>query len=133
MLSALRQSSGELVDQKVVIVGAGSAGTGIAEQIVAAMVADGLSQAEARERFYLVDRVGLLTDDMDDLARLPDPARPEGAPPSPAGARTDPASISLLDVMNNAQPSVLIGVTGVSGLFTRGRRPRDGRRQRRSR
>ena len=46
----------ELVDQKIVIVGAGSAGTGIAEQIVAAMVADGLSQAEARERFYLVDR-----------------------------------------------------------------------------
>jgi malate dehydrogenase (oxaloacetate-decarboxylating) len=117
VLSALRQSSRALVDQKVVIVGAGSAGTGIAEQIVAAMVADGLSQADARERFYLVDRVGLLTDDMDDLESFQTPLAQKAA--AVAGwQRTDPGSISLLDVMTNAQPSVLIGVTGVPGLFS---------------
>ena len=89
VLSALRQSKRELVDQKVVIVGAGSAGTGIAEQIVAAMVADGLSQAEARERFYLVDRVGLLTDDMDDLLGFQTPLAQKAA--AVAGwERTDP-------------------------------------------
>ena len=117
VLSALRQSTRELVDQKVVIVGAGSAGTGIAEQIVAAMVADGLSQAEARERFYLVDRVGLLTDDMDGLESFQTPLA-QSHDAVAGWSRTDPGSISLLDVMNNAQPSVLIGVTGVFGLFT---------------
>ena len=107
----------ELVDQKIVIVGAGSAGTGIAEQIVAAMVADGLSQAEARERFYLVDRVGLLTDDMDDLESFQTPLA-QSPTPWPAGAGPSRGRSACSTSMNNAQPSVLIGVTGVFGLFT---------------
>jgi malate dehydrogenase (oxaloacetate-decarboxylating) len=117
VLSGLRQSGRELTDQKVVLVGAGSAGTGIAEQIVAAMVADGLPEAEARARFYMVDRVGLLTDDMDDLLSFQVPL----AQARSAVADWDLAqegTISLLDVVRNAEPSVLIGVTGVPGLFT---------------
>jgi malate dehydrogenase (oxaloacetate-decarboxylating) len=116
-LSALRQSGRQLADQEVVIVGAGSAGTGIAEQIVAAMVADGLSDAEARARFYLVDRVGLLTDDMGDLLGFQRPlAQPRAAIAD--WELESPATVSLLDVVRNATPSVLIGVTGVFGLFT---------------
>jgi malate dehydrogenase (oxaloacetate-decarboxylating) len=117
VLSGLRQSKRDLQDQRVVVVGAGSAGTGIAEQIVAAMVGDGLSEVEARERFYMVDRVGLLTDDMDDLLSFQQPL----AQSKPAVADwdlTDPPTISLLDVVRNAKPSVLIGVTGVPGIFT---------------
>jgi malate dehydrogenase (oxaloacetate-decarboxylating) len=81
------------------------------------MVADGLPEAEARARFYMVDRVGLLTDDMDDLLSFQVPL----AQARSAVADWDLAqegTISLLDVVRNAEPSVLIGVTGVPGLFT---------------
>lgn len=117
VLSALRQTDRKLTDQRIVIVGAGSAGTGIAEQIVAAMVADGTTDAEARRRFYLVDRVGLLIDDMDDLLTF---QRPLAQPRSTVTGWTldEPGTITLLDVVRNATPSVLIGVTGVPGLFT---------------
>ncbi len=117
VLSALRQTDRRLADQRLVIVGAGSAGTGIAEQIVAAMVAEGSTEAEARERFFLVDRVGLLVDDMDDLLPFQTPLaqRREAV----AGWNlAEPGTISLLDVVTNATPSVLIGVTGVPGLFS---------------
>ena len=81
------------------------------------MVADGLSDAEARERFYLVDRPGLLTDDMAGLETFQVPLAQ--SPSAVAGwTRADEGTISLLDVVTNAKPSVLIGVTGVFGLFT---------------
>jgi malate dehydrogenase (oxaloacetate-decarboxylating) len=100
-----------------VIVGAGSAGTGIAEQIVSAMIADGASEAEARACFYLVDRVGLLVDDMPDLLSFQQPLAQSRA----AVADWDVAeagTIALPDVIRNAKPTALIGVTGVPGLFT---------------
>ena len=117
VLSGLRQTGRKLADQRVVIVGAGSAGTGIAEQIVAAMVADGLSDREARARFHLVDRPGLIIDDMADLLPFQKPlAQPRSAV---AGWKlTKPGSVGLIDVIRNVEPSVLIGVTGVPGLFT---------------
>lgn len=117
VLSALRQSHRDLSGQKVVVVGAGSAGTGIAEQIVAAMVAHGTPEAEARSCFFMVDRVGLLTDDMDDLLPFQSPLAQ--APDAVAGwDLAEPGTIGLLDVVRNARPTVLIGVTGVPGIFT---------------
>jgi malate dehydrogenase (oxaloacetate-decarboxylating) len=117
VLSGLRQSQRKVADQRVVIVGAGTAGTGIAGQLVRAMVAEGLSEDEARARFYLVDRVGLLTDDMDDLLPFQVPFAQ-----SPTAVATwdlaEEGTIGLLDVVRNAKPSVMIGVTGVPGLFT---------------
>ena len=80
-------------------------------------MADGLSDAEARERFYLVDRPGLLTDDMADLETFQTPLAQ-----SPAAVadwtRAEAGTTSLLDVVTNAKPTVIIGVTGVFGLFT---------------
>jgi malate dehydrogenase (oxaloacetate-decarboxylating) len=104
-------------EQTVVILGAGSAGCGIAEQIVAGMVADGLSDAEARARMFMVDRPGLLHDGLPDLLgfqqRLAQPIERLG------GWTIDSAErISLLDVVRNAQPTALIGVSGQPGLFT---------------
>ncbi|WP_426571563.1 NAD-dependent malic enzyme [Aquihabitans sp. McL0605] len=116
-LSALRQSDRALTDQKIVIVGAGSAGSGIAEQIVQAMVADGLSDADARARFFMVDRPGVLVDDMDGLEPFQVPLAQHRAALD-GWTVADPTDITLVDVVRNARPSVLIGVTGVPGLFT---------------
>ena len=117
VLSGLRQTDRSISDQKIVIVGAGSAGSGIAEQLVLAMRADGLSDAEARERFYLVDRPGLLTSDMADLETFQVPLAQ--SPSAVADwTRVEEGTTSLLDVVTNAKPTVIIGVTGVFGLFT---------------
>ena len=117
VLSGLRQTDRKISDQRVVIVGGGTAGTGIGEQIVAAMTADGVPEADARSRLFIVDRVGLLTDDMDDLMAFQRPL----AQHSTAVAEWDDAdggSSTLLGVVRNVAPTVMIGVTGVPGLFT---------------
>jgi malate dehydrogenase (oxaloacetate-decarboxylating) len=116
-LSALRQSNRALKDQKIVIVGAGSAGSGIAEQIVQAMVADGLPEADARAQFFMVDRPGVLVDDMDGLEPFQVPLAQKRSALE-GWTVADPSNITLVDVMHNAAPSVLIGVTGVFGLFS---------------
>ncbi|MBV1892672.1 MAG: NAD-dependent malic enzyme [Ilumatobacteraceae bacterium] len=117
VMSGGRLTGRELTDQRVVILGAGTAGTGIAEQLVAGMVRAGASDTEARANLFMVDRNGLLTDDMDDLQSFQEPL----AQKAESVSSWDTASateISLLDVIRNVKPSVLIGVTGVRGLFT---------------
>jgi malate dehydrogenase (oxaloacetate-decarboxylating) len=117
VLSALRSTGRELADQRVAIVGAGSAGSGIAEQLVAAMVAHGVPEPDARSRFFLVDRDGLLFDDVDGLQPFQVPlAQPRVA--VEGWALADPTRASLVEVITEARPSILIGVTGVFGLFT---------------
>ncbi|MGI8937398.1 MAG: NAD-dependent malic enzyme [Iamia sp.] len=116
-LSAMRSSGRDLTDQRVAIVGAGSAGSGIAEALVGAMVEEGLAEADARSRFYLVDRVGLLTDDMDDLRPFQQPLAQSKAAVADWD-RTSADTTDLLDVIRNAKPSIMIGVTGVPGIFT---------------
>ncbi len=116
-LSALRQTGRHLRDQRIVIVGAGSAGSGIAEQLIAGMVAEGLDEVDARAQMFLVDRPGLLLADMDDLETFQVPLAQ--APGAVAGwSLAAPGVPSLVDVIANAEPSILIGVTGVFGLFT---------------
>lgn len=118
LLSAASAAGGKLRDQTVAILGGGSAGCGIGEQIVAAMVEEGLGEREARERIYVVDRPGLLHDGMDGLSpfqqRLAQPrARLE------SWKRSGPdGGISMVDVVDQAKASVLIGVSGQPGLFT---------------
>lgn len=106
-----------VADQTVVFLGAGSAGCGIAEQMIRAMVKEGLSETDARARFFMVDRFGLLHDRMDGLLAF------QTALVQPAGRvdrwASNPADgISLLDVMRHAKPTVLVGVSGQPGLFT---------------
>ncbi|WYW09606.1 NAD-dependent malic enzyme [Fusobacterium nucleatum] len=67
ILGALKISGEKLIDQKYMCFGAGTAGAGIADRIYQEMLQQGLSEDEARSRFYLVDKQGLLFDDMDDL------------------------------------------------------------------
>ena len=116
LMAACRAAKTKLSEQKVTFLGAGSAGCGIAEQIVAQMKSEGLSDSQARARVFMVDRFGVLTDKMPNLLDFQQKLVQH------QGLRDeweiDSDVISLLDVMTHAKPSILIGVSGQPGLFT---------------
>ncbi|WP_338560436.1 NAD-dependent malic enzyme [Acinetobacter sp. KS-LM10] len=116
LIAASRAAGKQLKDQTVAFLGAGSAGCGIAEQIVAQMVAEGLTDTEARARIYMVDRFGLITDNQPNLVDF-QRKLVQNTDSVSAWADVD-GMISLLDVVKNAKPTVLIGVSGQPGLFT---------------
>jgi Malic enzyme len=116
MIAATRHAGGKLTEHRVVIVGAGSAGVGIRDQIAAAMVADGISPQEARTRIFVLDSRGLVVDDRTDLSEI---KRHLAVPAAlVAGWEVQATPISLEDVVRNVRPSVLVGVSGRPGLFT---------------
>nr|WP_113867409.1 NAD-dependent malic enzyme [Brenneria salicis]NMN91988.1 NAD-dependent malic enzyme [Brenneria salicis ATCC 15712 = DSM 30166]RBP61295.1 NAD-dependent malic enzyme [Brenneria salicis ATCC 15712 = DSM 30166]RLM30298.1 NAD-dependent malic enzyme [Brenneria salicis ATCC 15712 = DSM 30166] len=116
LIAASRAAGSQLRDQTVVFLGAGSAGCGIAEQIIAQMKSEGLSADEARARVFMVDRFGLLTDKLPNLLDF----QSKLVQKSERLAKWDVTSdaISLLEVVSNAKPTILIGVSGQPGLFT---------------
>lgn len=116
LLAAGRAAGSRLRDQTVVFLGAGSAGCGIAEQIIAGMKDEGLSDEQARARVFMVDRFGLLTDKMPNLLDFQE--RLVQKSESLASWPTETDSISLLETVRNAKPTVLIGVSAQPGLFT---------------
>lgn len=116
LLAACRSKGEQLKDQHVAFVGAGSAGCGIAEQIIQQMVAEGLTDQQARQRVFMIDRYGLVCDDMADLRDFQQAlAQPR---PSLEAWQYEGDYPSLLDVMHFAKPGILIGVSGQPGLFT---------------
>lgn len=117
LLTAVAVTIKRLRDQVVTIVGAGSAGIGIAELLIAAMVAEGLSSAEARARLYMVDRPGLLHEEIKDLLPL---QRQLAQPLERVSAwrSGEEERIELADVIKNGRPTILIGISGQPGLFT---------------
>ncbi len=117
LLSAVKVAGARMSDQVVTMFGAGSAGCGIAEQIVAAMVKQGLREKEARSRFFMIDRPGLLHDGIQNL--LPFQQKLLQPKDKVAGwASAESGEISLLDVMKHAHPTILIGVSGQPDRFT---------------
>jgi malate dehydrogenase (oxaloacetate-decarboxylating) len=133
VLGATRATGVPLTGHRIVIFGMGTAGTGIADQVTAAMVAGGVPEAEARRRFWAVDRQGLLTRDMAALSDQQrryarDPAevagwRRDGRPAGHAvlGDQTRPGSpggIGLAEVVARVHPTVLIGTSTRAGAFT---------------
>jgi malate dehydrogenase (oxaloacetate-decarboxylating) len=116
LIAASRAAGSKLSDQKVVFLGAGSAGCGIAEQIVAQMKSEGLSDDEARARVMMVDRFGLLTDKLPNLLNFQSKLVQKSE--NLSGWDTSNDTISLLDVVRNAHPDILIGVSGQPGLFS---------------
>jgi malate dehydrogenase (oxaloacetate-decarboxylating) len=118
LLSAVNVTGMSFRDHRIAVLGAGSAGSGISSLLCRAMVADGLSEAEARRRFFLVDREGLLVGGMRGI--LPFQQRFVQARSAVADWRLQqPDRIDLLDVVRHAKPTVLIGVSGQPGAFTR--------------
>jgi len=117
LLAAVRVTGVPLREQRVVIVGAGSAGCGIGALILREMIAAGVSEAEARRRFFAVDRDGLLVQGMPGLLGFQQPfVQPASAFAN--WSREHPDRIGLFDVVANAKPTVLIGVSGQPGIFT---------------
>lgn len=115
LLAAAKAADKSIEDMNVAFLGAGSAGCGIAEQIIRLMMAKGLSEEEARKRIYMVDRFGLVHDEMSDLRVFQQKLAQKHDDIQPW--MTD-GSVSLADVVKHARPDAIIGVSGQPGLFT---------------
>ena len=116
LLAAINVTGMPLTEQRIVLFGVGSAGIGIATLLLTAMKNAGLSEAEARRHFYAVDKDGLLVEGMPDTRPAQQPfVQPRSAI---ANWKLDNDHISLLDVVRNAKPTTLIGVSGQAGAFT---------------
>jgi malate dehydrogenase (oxaloacetate-decarboxylating) len=116
ILSALHVTKLPLKDQRVAIFGAGSAGIGVADTLRAAMVADGMDDAEARMRFYLVNRKGLLHTERPELK----PEQRVYAHPWNSISDWGKGSakfVGLADVVREVHPTILIGLSTVAGAF----------------
>ncbi len=116
LLAACLSKNVKLSTQKVVFVGAGSAGCGIAEQVISQMVAEGITEQQARQQIFMVDRAGLLTGTMPDLRDFQQALTQNAT--AIANWNYSGEYPSLLDVMHCATPDILIGVSGQAGLFT---------------
>ena len=116
VLAGVRVSGGRLIDQQIVVFGAGSAGVGIADLIALAMTEDGLSAQEAADRIFLLDRPGLLTSDMTDLYDYQQPYAKD--PATVAGWRAADGTLGLQEVVDNLHPTMLVGTSGVTGAFS---------------
>jgi malate dehydrogenase (oxaloacetate-decarboxylating) len=117
VMTAMRIKKQRLADQRFAIVGMGQAGVGIAMNIRAQLMAEGLSEDEARARIFAGDQPGLIVDDMPGWSKW---QRVFAQPRAAVAGWTlrNPNDIRLMDVMTNAKPTVLIGVTAQTGLFS---------------
>jgi malate dehydrogenase (oxaloacetate-decarboxylating) len=116
LISAINVTGVPLEQQKIVVVGFGSAGLGITNLLAQFMQDKGLTEEEARKHFYAIDRYGLVTEHGKDV-------RPEQLPyarkeQEVKGWKQGNGEITLLDVVREAKPSVLIGVSGQKGAFS---------------
>ena len=116
LLAACRSKGVKLSEQKVAFAGSGSAGCGIAEQIISQMVNEGIAEAQARTQVFMIDRFGLLTEGMKDLRDFQQKLVQNNDAISTWNIEGEFAS--LLEVMHGAKPDILIGVSGTAGLFT---------------
>lgn len=117
ILAATKVAKTPLKEQRIALLGAGSAGCGISEQLVQVMINQGLSEKEARARFYLVDRNGLLLDSMSTL--LPFQTNLAQAHETINNWNVDnPEKVTLYDVIIHAKPTILLGVSGQPQQFT---------------
>jgi len=115
--AAAKVAGSDIASQRVVVVGAGSAGCGIAEQMIRAAVEAGVPEAAARANYFMVDRDGLVLDDMAGLYDFQKRLAHTAA--SVAGWHGEkPGRFSLAEVVAAAKPTMMIGVSGVPGIFT---------------
>ena len=117
ILSAINVTAVPLTEQRIAVLGAGSAGTGISALLLRAMIDAGLAETEARSRFYLVDRDGLLVEGMTGLQSF-QTTFAQGRDRVAAWKITSAERIGLPEVVANAHPTVLIGTSGQAHAFS---------------
>ncbi|MBK9798142.1 MAG: NAD-dependent malic enzyme [Holophagaceae bacterium] len=117
LMTAMRIKQSRFQDERYVIVGLGQAGTGIAMNIRAMLKEEGLSDEEARKRIFAVEMQGLLLEG-DPLMEGPQEPLAQRRAAVDGWRLDDPGRIGLEDVIRNAHPTVLIGVTAQPGLFS---------------
>ena len=117
LLAATKLTHTKLSEQRIVILGAGSAAIGICDQISAAMMVEGINELGARARLWLVDSQGLVHTGRTKV----EPFKQKYAQPI-EGTRhwtmDDPSQLSFSDVVKNVQPTILIGTSAQPGAFT---------------
>jgi len=114
IFGSLDISGEKLTDQVYLCYGGGTAGAGIAARVLREMVSEGLSEEEAYRRFFMVDKQGLLFDDMDDLTPEQKPFAKKRADFSNADKLTD-----LLEVVKTVKPTILVGTSTQPNTFTK--------------
>jgi malate dehydrogenase (oxaloacetate-decarboxylating) len=118
VLAAVRATGTRLSGQRVMIFGAGTAGTGIADQLLAAMISEGMTADQASARFWLLDRAGLITSDMPGMSDAQrryarDPAEVDGWQRD-----AELGGIGLAEAVRRVHPTILIGTSTRPGAFT---------------
>ncbi|MCW9733669.1 NAD-dependent malic enzyme [Avibacterium sp. 20-15] len=116
VISGLKVTKQTFAEQRLVVYGAGTAGTGMADQISAAMERNGLSREEAQKRVWLIDINGLVTDDMPNLPNYQQEYARSAA--EVANWQRSEGKIGLLEVVKQVKPTILIGTSTDHGAFT---------------
>jgi malate dehydrogenase (oxaloacetate-decarboxylating) len=116
ILGAVKVTGKSLKDQQIAMFGAGSAGIGVADGLRAAVKSEGLSEQQARSRFWFVDRYGLLHSGRKDLSpKQSNYAQPEER--VSGWTRTSNGHVGLADVIGNIEATILIGLSTAGGAF----------------
>ena len=120
VLAAIRATGTRLSDQRVMIFGSGTAGTGIADQLLAAMTGEGMSAAQASARFWLLDRAGLITSETPGLSDAQRRYARDPAEVSGWHRDAELGGIGLAEAVRRVHPTILIGTSARPGAFTEG-------------
>ncbi|HKU76248.1 MAG TPA: NAD-dependent malic enzyme [Pyrinomonadaceae bacterium] len=114
LLAAMKLMDSRLGEQRILILGAGSSAIGICDQIIAAMLQEGYSEHDGKQKLWLVDSKGLVHTRRTNL----EDSKRRYAQPTERIAPIDPESFSFFEVVRNVKPTILIGTSGQRGAFS---------------